>query len=136
MTKNKYSLSNLFRATLLGAVFSFSAAVAEEIPEDMLVLDYSKCMQGCLNATGQTSCEVLCGCSMSRFRSNLDLAAYNDLFSQMSRDEVSPENRKCLDETATVCVAELDQLIEDTLPEIPELSELPPPEDEGGLVRP
>ena len=133
MTHYKPSISTFFRAALLGAVFSFSSAVAEEIPEDMLVLDYSKCMQGCLTKAGQTSCEVLCGCSVSRFRSNLDLAAYNELLSQMNRDQVTPENRKFLDETALLCVAELDLLVEESLLEVPALTELPPPEEEGGF---
>ena len=120
MSDFRFPLASLFRTMLVGAVFSVSAAAAEEIPEDLLVMDYFRCMEGCLDVSGQTSCEILCGCSMSRFRAELDLETYTALLEQMSSDEVTPENRTFLDETANMCVAELDRLFEESLLDMPE----------------
>jgi len=105
-------LSRLIRPALMAAFFIGPMAVAEEIPEEMLLMDYANCMQGCLEVEGQTACEILCGCSANRFRAELDLDAYNTLMVEMVRDEVSPENRAFLDETGEICVAELDRLME------------------------
>lgn len=129
MSDFRFPLAGLFRSLLVGFVFSISGAAADEIPEDLLMMDYYQCMEGCLDVSGQTSCEILCGCSMSQFRSNLDAEGYNELLGQMSRDEVTPENRTFLDDTANLCVAELDRLFEESLLDMPE--EVLPSEPEG-----
>lgn len=120
---------HIIRVTLLAAFFTAPAALAEEIPEEMLLMDYANCMQGCLAYEGQTACEILCGCSMSRFRSELDLEAYDILAREMIRDEVSPENRAFLDQTGQICVAEMDRIMEQFTLEAPPEDRLLPPED-------
>jgi hypothetical protein len=129
MTRNGKIRLNFLRTAIVGAVFYGSAAAAEEIPEEMLLMDYANCMQGCLAYEGQTACEILCGCSMSRFRSELDLEAYDILAREMIRDEVSPENRAFLDQTGQICVAEMDRIMEQFALEAPPEDRLPPPED-------
>jgi len=129
-------LSHRTTSALVAAFFVITAAEAEEIPEDMLLMDYANCMQGCLGVEGRTACEILCGCSVSRFRSELDFKAYDVLTREMMRNEVSPESRAFLDETGEICVAEMDRLMEQFALETPPEDLLPPPledaEDEGG----
>ena len=126
-------ISRLLRATTLAVLLpaTVSMAVAEEIPEEMLLMDYANCMQGCLEVEGQTSCEILCGCSASRFRETLDLDAYNVLMVEMVRDDVSAENRAFLDETGEICVAELDRLMEQYALEEAEAEESTEAEEES-----
>lgn len=124
-------VSAFFAAGFLGPL----PASAQDIPEDMLLVDYANCMKNCLESEGQMTCEVLCGCTMSRFRSELDMDSYSALLEEMNRDEISPDNRAFLDETAQMCVAELDRLMGEMGLEEPEKgTALPPPEleDEDG----
>ena len=104
-------IPNIVRSTLLATVFSVPIVMAEEIPEDMLLMDYTDCMQGCLDQAGNTACEILCGCSVNRFRAELDFEAYDLMIREMLKDEVSSENREFLDETGKICVAEMDRLM-------------------------
>ncbi len=129
-------MKTLIRTAIMGAVFYGSVAAAEEISEDALIIDYANCMQGCLDVAGQTSCEILCGCSMSRFRAELDQEAYDILSQQMNNNKVDQANRAFLDQTAEMCVAEMDAIMGKPL-EMPEEEGLPVPEDkitvdEGG----
>ena len=129
MIRNKKIRLNILRTAIIGAVFYGPAALAGEIPEEMLLMDYANCMQGCLAYEGQTACEILCGCSISRFRSELDPEAYDILTREIIRDEVSPENRAFLDQTGQICVAEMDRIMEQFALEAPPQDRLPPPED-------
>jgi len=122
--------THLTKSALLAAFFIIPAAQAEEIPEDMLLMDYANCMQGCLAVEGRTACEILCGCSVSRFRSELDMEAYDILSREMIRDEVSPENRAFLNETGEICVAEMDRLLAQFALEAPPEAQLPAPEED------
>ena len=116
MTLDRFASRKLFRVVLLGAsfyatLFSF-AAWAQEVSDAMLATDYTECMSNCLEFDGRFQCEILCGCSMDRFQSELDVASYAALSEQMIKDELTPESRAFLDETAVMCVAELDRLME------------------------
>lgn len=122
-------VKTLIRTTIMGAVFYGPAALAGEIPEEMLLMDYANCMQGCLAYEGQTACEILCGCSISRFRSELSPEAYDILAREIIRDEVSPENRAFLDQTGQICVAEMDRIMEQFALEAPPQDQLAPPQD-------
>ncbi len=128
--KNKPIFKTL--AVFCAALFFQGAiAAAQEISNDSLLVDYSNCMTGCLDYEGELGCEVLCGCTVERFKSELDQDQYIALFDQLSQNEVSPENRAFLDETANLCVAEMDRLLaEFGLDSPPDLSALPPPQDE------
>lgn len=103
----------LFRAALLGASLYAPALAAQELTEELLAVDYTNCMTNCLDFSGRLQCEILCGCSMDRFRAELDVPAYASLSEQMAKDELTPESRAFLDETAVICVAEMDRLMEE-----------------------
>lgn len=111
MNATVFSFFKLFRAALLGAVFFAPAALAEEPPEDLLITDFANCMQGCMDHESQIACEILCGCAMERFRSELDYDGYVTLSQQMGKNEISPESQAFLNETGAICVAELDRLM-------------------------
>lgn len=109
-------------------------AFAEEIPEEALMVDYTNCMTGCSEFEGPLGCEILCGCTVERFKVALNEETYNLLQDQLGKNEVSVENRAFLDETAFLCVAEMDELMAEFGLEVPPEGELllPPPEDDGG----
>lgn len=109
-------------------------AFAEEIPEDALMIDYANCMTGCKDFEGQFGCEVLCGCTVERFKTALNEETYALLKDQIAKNEVSEENRDFLDETAFLCVAEMDELKAEYGLEAPPEGDLvlPPPEDDDG----
>ncbi len=110
-------------------------AFAEDIPEEALIIDYTNCMTGCMEFEGQLACEVLCGCTVERFKTGLNEETYNLLQDELGKGEISLENRIFLDETANICVAEMDQIMAEFMLEIPpEGGKLPPPpeEDDGG----
>lgn len=109
-------------------------AFAAEIPEDALVIDYANCMTGCTEYEGQLGCEVLCGCTMQRFQDALTEEKYLVLKEELANNEVSLENRIFLDETANMCVAEMDRIMAEFFLDIPDQGEkiLPPPEDDDG----
>lgn len=132
MIKKTFSFLRFPSAFLAVLFFNLGLAGAENIPEESLIVDYTNCMTGCMEYEGKLGCEILCGCTMERFEEALNKEQYIALYDQISQDEVSPENRAFLDETANMCVAEMDRILAEfnlaTPPE--EISE--PPEDEGG----
>ena len=110
-------------------------AFAEEIPEEALMVDYTNCMTGCSEFEGPLGCEVLCGCTVERFKVALNEETYNLLQDQLGKDEISPENRAFLDETANLCVAEMDRIMAEFFLDVPEEEDLllpPPLEDDDG----
>ena len=111
MTATVFAFFRFLRAVFLGAVFFVPIALAEEPPEDLLITDFANCMQGCMDHESQIACEILCGCAMERFRSELDYDGYVTLSEQMGKNEISSESQAFLDETGAICVAELDRLM-------------------------
>lgn len=109
---------------LIGIIFYTQAGLAEELTDELLAVDYTECMTGCLEYDGKMQCEILCGCAMEHFQSKFDAASYAALQEEMASDAMSPESRAFLDETAAQCVAELDRLME-------EMGLVLPPEEEG-----
>ena len=121
----------LFAAMALLAFLPVGVLKAQEVPEDELVLAFSNCMTGCSEFEGRFGCEVLCGCTVERFKVELKEEEYLALLDQMNTDTVTPENRAFLDETAFLCVAEMDNLKEQYgIEDPPEPGFLPPPEDD------
>lgn len=91
--------------------FAGSAAQAQsaEIPADLLDLDRQRCLSECVPGYGEATCKPLCECTVTEFKKRLDFSRYLDLSAQLSRNELSPENRTFLDEVANYCTAELDK---------------------------
>ncbi len=135
MANKRPILSKVFSFFVI-LLFVFEAhAFAEDIPEDALMVDFTNCMTGCSDFEGAFGCEILCGCTVERFKVALNEKTYNILQDQIGKGEITPENRAFLDETANICVAEMDRIMAEFFPEIPEEGgRLPPPpeEDDGG----
>jgi len=130
MTQKLSRIFKVLGAFLALGLFNIQTSPAEEISEDNLVVDFANCMTGCLEYEGRFGCEILCGCTVEHFRSTLNEEQYIALYDELSRDEVSPENRAFLDGIANTCVAEMDEILaEYDLATPPEL--LSPPEEEG-----
>jgi len=100
----KFSLFLLY-ALGGGAAFAQSA----QIPEDMLELDRQRCENDCVPAYGEITCKPLCSCTVGEFKKRLDFDAYLDLSVQLSRGDISPKNRKLLDDIALFCTAQLER---------------------------
>jgi len=113
MALDRFPSRKLFRVVLLSAALYAPVAWAQEVSDAMLATDYTECMSNCLEFDGRFQCEILCGCAMDRFQSELDVASYEALSEQMAGDTVSPESQAFLDETGAICVAELDRLMEE-----------------------
>ena len=105
MTRLAKTISVLFSVLMGGAVLAQQSA----IPQDLLDLDFQRCMRSCEPAFGATTCKPLCDCTVDEFKKRLDFANYLDLSAQISRNEVSDQNRTFLDTVANYCVAELDK---------------------------
>lgn len=90
---------------------SFSAnALQDPIPDDFLLLDHQRCMNGCVPGFGETTCRPLCDCTINEFKSKLTYDRYLDMQVQLSRNEVTADMRSFLDGVAKFCTAELDRL--------------------------
>ncbi|WP_417451958.1 hypothetical protein [Kordiimonas sp.] len=87
------------------------AALAQEsqIPQELLDLDYQRCMKDCEPGFGAATCKPLCECTVREFSKRLDFSAYLDLSAELSRNELSQGNREILDGVANYCTAELEK---------------------------
>lgn len=81
------------------------SATDKKIPQELLELDRKRCETGCLEQVGEQVCKMLCDCTISEFQKRLDFDRYLALSAQLSRDEISPENRLLLDVIAKRCTA-------------------------------
>lgn len=90
--------------------FSVSAQSQQTIPEDLLALDHQRCMNGCVPGFGETTCKPLCDCTIKEFKNKLTFERYLELSVQLSKNTLTPELRKFLDDTANYCTAELDRM--------------------------
>ena len=84
-------------------------AQSAQIPQDLLDLDHQRCMKDCTPGFGEVTCKPLCSCTVTEFKKRLDFSKYLDLSAQLSKDELSPQNRALLDNIANFCAAELDK---------------------------
>ncbi|MFC4347593.1 hypothetical protein ACFO5Q_07015 [Kordiimonas lipolytica] len=84
-------------------------AQSTEIPQELLDLDRQRCLSECVPGFGEETCKPLCECTVTEFKKRLDFSRYLELSAQLSRNELSPENRTFLDTVAQYCTAELDK---------------------------
>jgi len=86
-----------------------SAAFAQsaQIPQELLELDNQRCFQGCKPNASEAACKILCDCAVGEYKKRLDIDAYLKLTAQMSREEVTLENRQLLDNIAQMCVEKI-----------------------------
>lgn len=99
--------------TMTGLLTLSCAAFAQEslkIPDVYLAVDHKDCMTGCVPGYGETTCKPLCDCTVNQFKEKLSFDQYKDLRVQLSRNDVLPDMRKFLDETANYCTAEIDRM--------------------------
>jgi hypothetical protein len=96
---------------MTGLMLASGAAIAQNqpIPQDMLDLDFQRCMTDCEPGFGAATCKPLCECTVGEFKKRLDFPAYLDLSAQLSRNALSDENRKMLDGIANMCTAQLEK---------------------------
>ncbi|WP_155860031.1 hypothetical protein [Kordiimonas gwangyangensis] len=94
-----------------GLVLMGGAAFAQNqpIPQDMLDLDYQRCMKDCEPGFGAATCKPLCECTVGEFKKRLDFPSYLELSAQLSRNELTEENRNMLDGIANMCTAKLEK---------------------------
>ena len=86
-----------------------SIGIAEDkVPEDLLAVDYQRCMQGCEPDFGAKVCTMLCSCTVREFKGKLNMQAYLDLNMQLSRNEIDEKTRIFLDSVANTCAAEVE----------------------------
>jgi hypothetical protein len=88
-----------------GAVFAQSS----QIPQDLLDLDYQRCVSDCVPGFGEATCKPLCECTVGEFKKQLDFDAYLELSVQLSRGEISLKSRVLLDSIAKLCTAEIEK---------------------------
>ncbi|NVJ98644.1 MAG: hypothetical protein HWE25_10860 [Alphaproteobacteria bacterium] len=105
MLKSLKGLSAALFVLAGSGAFAQSAA----IPAELLEVDRLRCMQGCEANASAVACKALCDCTVSQFQKRLDMDKYLGLSAQLSRNELSEENRSILDQVANYCVAELDK---------------------------
>ena len=115
-------------ALLFATAFSAQAAyvlqpAANQIPEELLVLDHQRCMNGCVPGFGDKTCKPLCDCTVVEFRKKMDYDTYIVMSAQLAQNNVSAEMRALLDGIAKMCAAEIERLGI----EVGEGSELPEP---------
>jgi len=94
---------------IVSAWFMQTAVWADTIPQDLLDLDYQRCVNDCVPGFGETTCKPLCTCTVAEFSKRLDFQKYLDLSVELSRNEIKPENRKLLDTIAKYCTSELEK---------------------------
>ena len=91
------------------AMYLAGTAIAQEIPEEMLVLDHARCMVDCLNHNNKATCDILCDCTTDRFRTELDFEAYIKIRQEMSTGNISDETRLFFETTAIACSEAFDR---------------------------
>jgi len=99
--------SFLFMTYVAGA----GAVVAQssQIPQDLLDLDYQRCVKDCVPGFGEDTCKPLCECTVDEFKKRLGFDAYLDLSVELSRGEISEKNRILLDDIAKTCTAKIEK---------------------------
>ncbi len=102
-------VKNLLAAASLVMMGGAAFAQNQPIPQDMLDLDFQRCMKDCEPGFGAATCKPLCECTVDEFKKRLDFPAYLDLSAQLSRNELSEENRKMLDGIANMCASRLEK---------------------------
>ena len=132
MTRMTISFIKTLAAFAAVVFLNIGLSSAQNIPEESLIVDYTNCMTGCMDFESKLGCEILCGCTMKRFEEALTEEQYIALYDQISQDEVNPENRAFLDETAQMCVAEMDRLLAEFALDPPPEELITPPEEEDG----
>lgn len=101
------AFSLLFFVSVSWSVFAQSQ---QTIPEDLLALDHQRCMLGCVPGFGENTCKPLCDCTVKEFKNKLTFDRYLELSVQLSKNTLTPELRKFLDDTANYCTGELDRM--------------------------
>lgn len=88
-----------------------SAAFAQssQIPQDLLDLDFQRCVNDCVPGFGEATCKPLCECTVGEFKKRLDFDGYLELSVQLSRGEITPQNRTLLDDIAQMCTAKIEK---------------------------
>lgn len=89
----------------VGAAFAQSS----KIPQDLLDLDYQRCVNDCVPGFGEETCKPLCECTVGEFKKRLGFDAYLDLSVELSRGEISEKNRVLLDDIAKMCTTKLEK---------------------------
>ena len=81
--------------------------------EMLLAQEKAQCKSECRAASnGEMVCEVICGCTMKRFSNELNLEEYKALKQEIDSENLSEESARFLDQTAAVCVLELDRMMQ------------------------
>ena len=106
-TKCLRSLIMVSVVSLTGAAF---AQESLKVPDVYLAVDHRDCMTGCVPGFGEETCKPSCDCTVSQFKEKLTFDQYKDMRIQISRNELTPEVRAFLDQTAQYCTAELDKM--------------------------
>lgn len=91
------------------AMLLATSAAAQEIPAEMLVLDHARCMVDCLDNNNKATCDILCDCTIDRFRNELDFDAYLKIRREMVSGELSPTTAIFFETIGLACSAEFDQ---------------------------
>jgi len=99
--------SFLFMLYVAGGSAAF--AQSNQIPKDLLELDFQRCVNDCVPAFGETTCMPLCECTVDEFKKRLDFDDYLELSVQLSRGEIAPKNRTLLDDIAKMCTAKIEK---------------------------
>ena len=76
---------------------------AQEIPEDLLRVDFQRCMQSCTPGYGEETCTPLCTCTVAEFKKRLNFDQYLSLRSELASTQVGAQNRQLLDTIAKYC---------------------------------
>jgi len=97
----------LFLLYVMGGGAAF--AQSTQIPQDMLDLDYQRCVNDCVPAYGEVTCTPLCSCTVKEFKKRLDFDAYLELSVQLSGGDISAKSRLLLDEIAQYCAAKIER---------------------------
>ncbi|UTW57855.1 hypothetical protein KFE96_13610 [Kordiimonas sp. SCSIO 12603] len=108
-------MKRILKASIFVISLATSASVMAQsakdskIPQELLELDRKRCETGCLEQVGEQVCKMLCECTISEFQKRLDFDKYLELSAQLSREEISPENRLLLDVIAKRCTAVVEK---------------------------
>lgn len=101
----KFTIRNI-GASLMIFLFS-SAAIAQDIPKELMDLGLKECNTGCTPSFGKKVCAQLCSCSMNAFKKKMKLPAYLELQAALVKGETTPDQRKIMDDIAKKCDSEL-----------------------------
>jgi len=105
----KMFASALRPLAVAGFLAGMGSAFAAPIPDDLLEVDLQRCMKGCVPGFGEATCVPLCDCTVREFKKRLDMDKYLNLSVELSKNEISEENRTLLDDIAQMCTAEIEK---------------------------